>query len=100
MAIEQNPFEAITQATSNVVNLPTAEETTEATFEVEPDGGVLVDFSQEIEMSPDEDIAEWYGNLAEDIEEEILQEIGTDVVDNFIADKDSRAEWESMFERG
>ncbi len=68
MAIEQNPFEAITQATSNVVNLPTAEETTEATFEVEPDGGVLVDFSQEIEMSPDEDIAEWYGNLAEDIE--------------------------------
>ena len=100
MAIEQNPFEAITQATSNVVNLPTAEETTEATFEVEPDGGVLVDFSQEIEMSPDEDIAEWYGNLAEDIEEEVLQEIGADVVDNFIADKDSRADWESMFERG
>ena len=100
MAIEQNPFEAITQATSNVVNLPTAEETTEATFEVEPDGGVLVDFSQEIEMSPDEDIAEWYSNLAEDIEEEVLQEIGADVVDNFIADKDSRADWESMFERG
>ena len=100
MAIEQNPFEAITEATSNVINLPTAEETTEATFEVEPDGGVLVDFSQEIEMSPDEDIAEWYGNLAEDVKEEVLQEIGADVVDNFIADKDSRADWESMFERG
>jgi len=100
MAIEQNPFEAITEATSNVINLPTPEETTEATFEVEPDGGVMVDFSQEIEMSPDEDIAEWYGNLAEDVKEEVLQEIGADVVDNFIADKDSRADWESMFERG
>ena len=101
MAIEQNPFEAITQATSNVVNLPTAEQTTEATFEVDPvDGGVVVDFSQEIEMSPDDDIAEWYGNLAEDVEDDVLQEIGTLVVDNFIADKDSRNEWESMFERG
>jgi hypothetical protein len=100
MAIEQNPFEAIKQATSNVVNLPAAEETTEATFEVEPDGGVVVDFSQDIQMSPDDDVAEWYGNLAEDIEEEVLQEIGSDVVDNFIADKDSRADWESMFERG
>ena len=100
MAIEQNPFEAITEATSNVINLPTPEETTEATFEVEPDGGVMVDFSQEIEMSGDEDITEWYTNLAEDIEEDVLQEIGAEVVDNFMADKDSRADWESMFERG
>ena len=100
MAIEQNPFEAITEATSNVINLPTPEETTEATFEVEPDGGVMVDFSQEIEMSGDEDITEWYTNLAEDVKEEVLQEIGADVVDNFMADKDSRADWESMFERG
>ena len=74
MAIEQNPFEAITEATSNVINLPTPEETTEATFEVEPDGGVMVDFSQEIEMSGDEDITEWYTNLAEDIEEDVVSE--------------------------
>ena len=103
MAIEQNPFETMTETTSNVVNLPNAEqqESMGATFELDPsDGGIVVDFSEDIAMSPNEEIAEWYANLAEDTEEEILQEIGNNVVDNFTADKDSRAEWESMFERG
>ena len=56
MAIEQNPFEALGNNTDNVVNLPSAEQQTSmgATFEIDPtDGGVMVDFSQEIEMSPD-----------------------------------------------
>jgi|8_EtaG_2_1085327.scaffolds.fasta_scaffold02352_2 hypothetical protein len=102
MAIEQNPFETITEATSNIVNLPsTSEQQTSATFEVDPsDGGVVVDFSEEVEMQAGQDIKEWYANLAEDVEEEELQKIGHDVVTNFNADKDSRADWESMFERG
>ena len=70
MAIEQNPFETITEATSNIVNLPsTSEQQTSATFEVDPsDGGVVVDFSEEVEMQAGQDIKEWYANLAEDVE--------------------------------
>ena len=103
MAIEQNPFEALGNNTDNVVTLPNVEQQASmgATFEIDPDdGGVMVDFSQEIEMSPDKEIEEWYANLAEDVEEDVLREIGNDVIDNFTADKDSRADWESMFERG
>jgi hypothetical protein len=38
--------------------------------------------------------------MANDMEEEELQEIAATVIDNYRADKDSRADWESMFERG
>ena len=103
MAIEQNPFNTAEEATSNIVALPNAEQQSAmgATFELDPsDGGIMVDFSEEIEMSPNKEIEEWYANLAEDTKEDILTEIGNDVVDDFTADKDSRSEWESMFERG
>ena len=43
---------------------------------------------------------EFYRNLADDIDDDVLEDIAQDVYDNFVADKDSRAEWESMFERG
>ena len=103
MAIEQNPFDTAEEATSNIVALPNAEQQSAmgATFELDPsDGGIMVDFSEEIEMSPNKEIEEWYANLAEDTKEDVLTEIGNDVVDDFTADKDSRSEWESMFERG
>tara|TARA_R110000824_G_scaffold304513_1_gene492317 strand:+ start:1520 stop:4129 length:2610 start_codon:yes stop_codon:yes gene_type:complete len=103
MAIEQNPFDTAEEATSNIVALPNAKQQSAmgATFELDPsDGGIMVDFSEEIEMSPNKEIEEWYANLAEDTKEDILTEIGNDVVDDFTADKDSRSEWESMFERG
>ena len=103
MAIEQNPFDTAEEATSNIVALPNAKQQSVmgATFGLDPsDGGIMVDFSEEIEMSPNKEIEEWYANLAEDTKEDILTEIGNDVVDDFTADKDSRSEWESMFERG
>jgi hypothetical protein len=71
-----------------------------ATFEVTDDGGVIVDFSENVEMEASEEISEWYGNLADTMEEGELDDIAQNVIDNYEADKDSRSEWESMFERG
>ena len=51
-------------------------------------------------MSPSQAIEEWYDNLTETLEQEDLEELADSVIDSFQADKDSRAEWESMFERG
>ena len=71
MATERNPFEQIPQEISNVVPMASAEETDiDATFQVEDDGGVIVDFAQQedVLMKPSEDIAEWYGNLCETLE--------------------------------
>ena len=101
MATERNPFEMISEQVSNVVPLPDMTEDMDATFEVDPtDGGVIVDFSETVEMQATEDITEWYGDLSETLDEEALGDIANDVIDNYQADKDSRADWESMFERG
>ena len=102
MATERNPFEKIPQEISNVVPLNPVEvsEEQEATFEVEPDGGVIVDFNRTVEMEAEAPIKEWYGNLAEKIDDGQLNEIANDVYNNYDADKNSRQEWESMFERG
>ena len=101
MAIEKNPFDKIPEEIQNVIPIPKKVSDTNATFEVEPDGGVTVDFTEtSVEMQPEPDIEEWYGNMANDMEEEDLQDIASTVIDNYRADKDSRADWESMFERG
>ena len=102
MATERNPFEKIPEELANVIPMnPVAlEEEQEATFEVEPDGGVIVDFSSTVEMEADEPIKEWYGNLAEKLDDSELSKIAEDVYNNYDSDKSSRQEWESMFERG
>jgi hypothetical protein len=101
MATERNPFEMISQEVSNVVPLPDMTEDMDATFEVDPtDGGVIVDFSKNVEMEAPQDIAEWYGDLSETLDEDDLGTIANDIIENYEADKNSRAEWESMFERG
>jgi hypothetical protein len=101
MATERNPFESMPQEVSNVIPMTEIEETENATFEVDPvDGGVTVDFSESVEMEASEDISEWYGDISESLDDEDLVSIASDVIDNFEADKESRAEWESMFERG
>jgi len=97
MAIEKNPYETIPEEVPNVVPMTPVEETElDATFEVEEDGGVTVDFaSEDIVMEPSESISEWYGDLCDTLEEATLFDISTDVIDNYQADKDSRGEWES-----
>ena len=67
MATERNPFDQIPQEIANVIPLnpvPVSEEQ-EATFEVEPDGGVTVDFTNTVEMEAEAPIKEWYANLAD-----------------------------------
>ena len=103
MAIEKNPFDKIEETISNVVQLPEQikEATNSPTFEANEDGGVTVDFTEvNIEMEPESEMQEWFGNIADTLDEEKLVKIAEDVINNYTADKDSRAEWESMFERG
>ena len=103
MATERNPYDMKPEELGNVVPMAAVDEEINATFEVDPtDGGVIVDLSGEenIQMSPSQAIEEWYDNLTDTLDDEYLDEIADSVIDSFQADKDSRAEWESMFERG
>jgi hypothetical protein len=102
MATEKNPFEKIREEITNVVQMPTPEDMMEGapTFEMEDDGGVTVDFTGVVEMEAEESIQEWYGDLTDTVEEEDQQIISADVIDNYTADKESRSEWEAMFEKG
>ena len=102
MATERNPFEQIPQEVSNVIPMSPLpmEEEQEATFEVEPDGGVTVDFTNTVVMEAEAPIKEWYENLADRLDDSELGEIAENVYTNYDADKNSRQEWESMFERG
>ena len=101
MATERNPYDTMPQEVGDVIAMPLEEEAN-ATFEVDPsDGGVIVDFSEEtVGMEASEDIAEWFGDMSELLEEDELNDIANDVIENYQSDKDSRAEWESMFESG
>ena len=102
MATEKNPFEKIREEITNVVQMPTPEEMIEGapTFEMEDDGGVTVDFTGVVEMEAEESIQEWYGDLTDTVEDEDQETIAADVIDNYTADKESRSEWEAMFEKG
>ena len=103
MATEKNPFEQIPEEISNIVNIPKPEEAAMAqpTFEMDTDGGVIVDLEgTSPEMGAEESVQEWYGNLVDTLDEEQITTIATEVIDCFTSDRDSRQEWESMFERG
>ena len=102
MATEKNPFDKIREEITNVVQMPTPEQMLEGapTFEMEEDGGVTVDFTGVVEMEAEEAIQEWYGDLTDTLEDEDKEIIASDVVDNYTSDKESRAEWEAMFEKG
>ena len=67
MATEKNPYDMIPEQGAEVVPLNMEDNDIPATFEVADDGGVIVDFSQDAEMQADEAVAEWYGNMAEDM---------------------------------
>ena len=73
MATEKNPYDMIPEQGAEVVPLNMEDNDIPATFEVADDGGVIVDFSQDAEMQADEAVAEWYGNMAEDMSDEELE---------------------------
>ena len=101
MAVEKNPYDLMK---SNVVPMQMeAVEGSATSFEVDDDGGVTVDFGTEEEIFEGEEtigLGEWYDNLCEQIDDADLEDIATQVYDNYESDKESRGEWEDMFERG
>ncbi len=102
MATEKNPYDQI--PSDNVVQIKVDEPmSANVSYEVDPETGeVEVDFSAEgteIEVEIEVE-SEFYENLVDKLDEATLEEIGHTVIDKFEADRDSRAEWESMFERG
>ena len=102
MATERNPYDQI----PNVQVIPVAEGGTEVdmgenvSIDVSPDGGVIVNFEESLEVEQKPTTEEWFENLAEDMDDFKLREISSQVYERFEADKASREEWESMFERG
>ncbi len=103
MATERNPYEQRPEG-ENVIRMEMQQPSeAEATFEVDPETGeITVDLegsaeSIEVEVNMN---AGFYENLVEILDDDMLEEIGNTVLDKFEADKDSRSEWESMFERG
>ena len=105
MATERNPYEMIDQQ-AKVITLPvgqggmSAEVGEAVTIDASPDGGVVVNFEDSLEVEQKPTTEEWFENLAENIDDTELENISAGVFDKFTADKDSRNEWESMFERG
>ena len=101
MAIEKNPYD-LNQSNVVPMNIEATEESS-TSFEVDDDGGVIVDFGSEESISEEEEViglGEWYDDLSKEIDEDELDDIANQVYDNYQSDKDSRGEWEDMFERG
>jgi len=104
MAVEKNPNEQMEQET-NVIPVDFATMNNEqVNFEIDPDTGEIeVEFNFEgssMNELPEDSEDEFYENLVDTLDEETLSTIGLQIYDNFEADKSSRSEWESMFERG
>jgi chaperonin GroES len=108
MTTERNPFDPIPMAELSIEIESSGtidEDGNEAVMELDPeDGGIIVEFKPPMDerskVQQKEEPEEFYRNLAEDMDEEELEDIAAKVIDNFEADKDSRSDWESMFERG
>jgi len=106
MATERNPFDPIPEVEVSMIEIETETDSEDASIEYDPtDGGVVVEFkSNEDEGLNKEQVEEteeeFYRNLVDDLDDDTLEDVASQVYENFTADKDSRSEWESMFERG
>ena len=86
--IEQDPQE---QGLSIAIENPDS-----LTIETE-DGGMIIDFDPNAKEIDD---IEFDSNLAEHIEDNVLQAIGSDLIGAYTGDKDSRSEWEETYTKG
>jgi len=102
MAIEKNPNDSIDQENVIEVNFAAEKVPENVNFEIDPaTGEIEVDFNFDPDLEDDDDgTSEFYDNLVDVLDEDALSSIGHEIYENFEADKGSRAEWESMFERG
>ena len=110
MAVERNPFDKVIPDQLNIIvdSSPSEDvnedgETSSMEFDPE-DGSITVEFTPAEDglskVQKEEDDEDFYRNLAEELDEEEETLISNQVYDNFTADKESRTEWESMFEKG
>jgi hypothetical protein len=105
MATERNPFDPIPETQISIeIEGETGDENTSIEYDPE-DGGVVVEFKTNkdeglSEEQVEETEEEFYRNLVDDLDEDVLDDIAIKVHENFTSDKESRADWESMFERG
>jgi len=108
MATERNPFDPIPKVEISIMETQVSEEVEgdAPTMEFdETDGSVVVMFDSNVgedlsKQQLKEENKDFFRNLVVELDEDELLEISTQVCDNYEADKDSRADWESMFERG
>ena len=61
------------------------------------DGGMIIDFDPNARETGNE---EFDSNLAEFIDDQVLQELGSDLISAFNGDKDSRSDWEETYTKG
>ena len=105
MATERNPYEMNNDRSAPKLELEMDDvSTADANITIDPETGEIeVDLSgtaSELELEVEAGDSGFYDNLVDILDEDKLDEIGATVIDKFEADKDSRDEWESMFERG
>ena len=100
MAIERQPA---TPVEGTIEQEPQAEELTIAienpdslAIETE-DGGMIIDFDPNAKEMGN---VEFDSNLAEFIDDDVLQELGSKLVGDYNGDKDSRSEWEETYTKG
>ena len=102
MAVEKNPNKE--KSKDNIINLDLEKEnrSENVNFELDPETGELeVEFSNDVNIEDEEEEeGTFYENLADSLEEDDLEDIANTVIEKYDADKASRSEWESMFERG
>ena len=91
MATEKNPF-LYEEDKDNFIE-------EDDSVEVLPDGSVEVTIS-EVEETEEAVKHEHMENIASFLEKETLEEIGSEVIRMYKDDKESRGEWEQMFENG
>jgi len=106
MATERNPYDLSDKSKESGIDMNIEDITSaDAVISVDPETGEIeVDLEGtagevEIELTLGDNEG-FFENLVDLIDEDTLSEIGDTVIDKFNADKDSRSEWESMFERG
>jgi len=106
--VERNPFDPIEKEEPEIEVEQTDLAGNETSIEIDPvSGEVTVEFSSnggddmedegKVEEDDDDD---FYRNLCDELDESVLSDIANTVFDNLEADKQSRADWESMFEKG
>ena len=95
MAIERNPFQVLPGGLENQTDGADLE------LEIELEDGDLEGVTLSEDMAALTLVEQdHYANLADYLDKEDLDEIGSMVSEQFEADRDSRGEWESTFERG